>query len=101
MSSEMRTVVGGLLFGLLFSCGCATHRTEPTGDARRFDFSEDTFAYPNELLWEYHYDANGKWTAYKREPRPTYAQHCFVVARCVKQFFEHARFDPRQPVADP
>jgi len=100
MSYEMRTVLGGLLFGLLFSCGCATNRTDQTAQARSFDFSKDTFAYPNELLWEYHYDANGKWTTHKHEPKPTYAQHCFVVARCAKQFFEHARFDSGQPVTN-
>jgi hypothetical protein len=57
-------------------------------------------AYPNELLWEYHYDASGKWTTQARHPKPKYAQHCFVVARTVRQFFENARFDPKQPVAD-
>jgi hypothetical protein len=52
------------------------------------------------LVWEYGYDTNGVWRSHKRVPRPDYTQHCFVVARCAKQFFENARFDPLQPVAE-
>lgn len=62
--------------------------------ARRFDFFHDTFAFPNELVWEYRIDANGQTTTFKNDPPPTYAHHCFVVVRAAKQFFLHARFDP-------
>jgi hypothetical protein len=52
------------------------------------------------LLWEYHYDTAGRWTSHRRQPKPSYWLHCFVVARSARQFFEYARFDPGQPVAD-
>jgi len=52
------------------------------------------------LLWEYHYDTNGTWTTETRHPKPKYAQHCYVVARTARQFFENARFDAEQPRAD-
>jgi hypothetical protein len=87
-----------LCFGLL--AGCATDPKPHAIAPRPFDFAQDTFAYPNELAWEYFYDTNGVWTTRRREPRPTYALHCVVVARSVRQFFDYARFDPKQPVAD-
>jgi len=92
-------------FGLLLVihvliAGCASKPPVELKPARRFDFKRDTFAYPNELLWEYSYDAKGEWTTHRREPKPTYAQHCFVVARSSRQFFENARFDASQPVTD-
>ena len=83
--------------GLLLSlCGCAS---DPFVGPRPFNFKTDTFSYPNDLIWEYHYDANGKWIHNRREPRPDYTQHCFVVARSARQFFENARFDTNQPIA--
>ena len=65
------------------------------GDARRFDFFADTFAYPNELVWEYRLDpSSSRMTFHRREPKPTYSHRCFVVVRAARQFFFHARFDP-------
>src|SRR6478609_5370212 len=65
---------------------------------RSFDFFRDTFAFRNELIWEYLIDEKtGVVTTRKNEPRPTYAHHCFVVARSAKQFFLHAEFNPSQP----
>jgi RNase P protein component len=81
---------------LLLGAGCAS--VPQTGSsARVFSFPEDTFAYANELRWEYAYDEDGNWTHRPRDQRPEYAQHCFVMARSAKQFFLHARFDPGQP----
>ena len=87
-----------LLLGLL--TGCASASRAEKSCSRRFDFSKDTFAYANGLVWEYRYDQNGKWTTRRREPRPSYAQHCFVVSRSACQFFENATFDPGLPKAD-
>src|ERR1041385_8180996 len=65
---------------------------------RSFSFFHDTFAFRNELIWEYLIDEKtGAVTTRKNEPRPTYAHRCFVVVRSAKQFFLHARFDPSQP----
>ena len=83
---------------LLSLCGCACH--QPFIGSRPFNFQTDTFSYANGLVWEYHYDANGKWVHNRREPEPDYHQHCFVVARSARQFFENATFDPSQPAAD-
>src|SRR6266496_536599 len=86
------------LTGLLLA-GCATS-PRSTPDARHFIFERDTFAYANELVWEYRFDAQGKWTHRRHEPKPDYTHHCFVVARSAKQFFQNARFDPALPKAD-
>ncbi|HTV63808.1 MAG TPA: hypothetical protein VMH30_14700 [Verrucomicrobiae bacterium] len=78
---------------------------------RRFDFGRDTFAFANELLWEYRLESgkggdweSGKWKATddagrqkmsfcRREPKPDYAHRCFVLTRAARQFLYHARFD--------
>jgi len=79
-------------------CGCAT-RNQFMG-ARKFDFEKDTFAYSNELVWEYHFDAGGKWVHENREPKLDYSHHCFVVARSARQFFQNATFAPNLPAVD-
>ena len=89
-----------LCLTLALHSGCASYSPRGTVQSRAFDFNKDTLAYPNELLWEYHYAANGKWTTQACRHKPTYALHCFVVARTVRQFFENARFNPNEPVAD-
>jgi hypothetical protein len=82
----------------LVLCGCSTPR--PVSD-RPFLFKHDTFAYANELIWEYHFDpATGEATHHHRKPPPDYTHHCFAVARSAKQFFLHAKFDASQPVAE-
>ena len=67
----------------------------------RFLFERDSFAFPNELVWEYRLDpATGAMTTRRNDPPPTYALRCFVMARSARQFFYHARFATEQPVAD-
>src|SRR4026208_2119748 len=62
---------------------------------RRLDFDRDTFAFANELVWEYHFDeATGATTTRRRVPPPDYALRCFVLVRAVRQFLYHARFEP-------
>jgi len=73
----------------------------PVPSARHFLFERDTFAFPNELVWAYRFDpVTGQATVYRRDPPPTYAHRCFVIARSVRQFFFHARFDPAQAALD-
>jgi hypothetical protein len=93
-SGLMLFVIAALL------AGCSTPNAKLTGPERRFDFAKDTLAYPNELVWEYFFDENGKWTNRRREPAPEYTHHCFVVAHAAKQFFQHAEFAPDQPRSD-
>ena len=98
MANSMGT--SALCLALMVICGCVSY-PQPAGQrSRGFEFDKDTLAYPNELKWEYHYEANGKWTTHTREPKPTYALHCFVVARTVRQFFENCRFDPTARICD-
>ena len=69
--------------------------------SRRFEFSRDTFAFANELVWEYQPDAaTGKMNFFPRDPKPDYAHRCFVLTRAARQFLYHARFDPEQKTAD-
>jgi hypothetical protein len=67
--------------------------------ARRFEFTRDSFAFANELVWEYQMDVTaGKRTLRPRHPKPDYAHRCFALARVARQFFYHARFAADQPV---
>jgi hypothetical protein len=68
---------------------------------RRFEFDRDTFAYANELVWEYQDDALSQKINSRHSDMPrTYTHRCFVMARSARQFFYHARFDAALPVAD-
>jgi hypothetical protein len=67
-----------------------------TKTPRRFEFARDTFAFANELLWEYRPDATGKMIFRPREPKPKYAHRCFVLTRAARQFLYHAHFDAAQ-----
>jgi hypothetical protein len=68
---------------------------------RRFVFERDSFAFANELVWEYHLDpASGKMKFKPRLPKPEYTHHCFVMVRAARQFLYHARFDSQASIAD-
>ena len=102
MSSGKSLPIATLLSLLLalVLCGCAGAR-HPSTFTRPFTFGQDTFAYANELVWEYHFDdATGQVTHSRPLTPPHYTHHCFVVARAARQFFQHARFDPTRPTAD-
>jgi hypothetical protein len=80
---------------------CGASLNAPALPARKFVFDRDTFSFPNELVWSYHFDPKtGRTINRRRKPPPAYAHHCFVVARSVRQFYYHARFDPHLPAAD-
>jgi hypothetical protein len=99
-SAKGFTLLAAFLALVLLS-GCAGSRARNASFARPFVFGEDTFAYRNDLVWIYYRDpATGKFEHKNREPKPDYTHHCFPVARSARQFFQHARFDPTQPVAD-
>lgn len=65
--------------------------------ARDFDLRRDTFVFANETAWQYGVDERGTLHISARETPPTYAHRCFVMSRAVLQFWQFARFDPRQP----
>lgn len=94
-----RLLTAALLLGAVFLTGCTTpHRKVP--GQRTFEFGKDTFAFANELRWEYGYDPSGNWTGKAKEPKPEYTLRCFVLARSALQFFHGATFDSRAPVVD-
>jgi hypothetical protein len=69
--------------------------------APRFQFERDTFAFANELVWEYRLEEGADtMTTFRNDPAPTYAHRCFVMVRSVRQFLYHARFDAALPAAD-
>lgn len=90
----------GLFCVLLLLSACSTTRPTHPANTRPFCFDTDTFAYANELVWDYYYDKDGKWQHRKNEPEPDYTHRCFVVARSARQFFQHARFDASLPAVD-
>jgi hypothetical protein len=94
-----------------FACGIAFCRLKANAGpsmnsatasaTRQFEFDRDTFAFANELVWEYRLDAaSQKMVSRRNVPPPTYAHRCFVLARSARQFLYHARFDAARPVAD-
>jgi hypothetical protein len=69
---------------------------------RTFRFERDTFAFPHELVWQYHFDpVTGAMTTFRSRPPPTYYHRCFVMVRSTRQFFYHARFEPELPPVKP
>lgn len=69
---------------------------------RRFAFPADTFAFNNELEWEYRPNpTTGELEPTPRVPPPTFSLRCFAIARSARQFFENARFAPEEPKATP
>jgi hypothetical protein len=87
-----------VLLAAAFLTGCATPQRQLALD-RPFNFATDSFAFENELVWEYYFDEEGRWTNRRREPAADYTHHCFVVARAARQFFQHAHFEPDLPKA--
>lgn len=88
------------MLGVLFLAGCSTRDLHGVND-RAFVFGRDTFAYRNDLVWEYIFDdATGTTSHRTKEIKPEYTHHCFVVARSARQFFQFARFDPSLPPVD-
>ncbi|HRI14114.1 MAG TPA: hypothetical protein PLX89_14045 [Verrucomicrobiota bacterium] len=58
-------------------------------------------SFANEVLWHYRRDpVTGRQVHQRRVPAPTYTLRCFVLARAVRQFHAHARFDSAAPALD-
>jgi hypothetical protein len=92
----------GLLAALiLLLSGCAPVPVRIAHDSRPFVFAQDTLAFSNQLDWIYRRNpATGKTDYTSVEPEPDYIHRCFVLVRTARQFFLHARFDPRLAQAD-
>lgn len=71
----------------------------PAND-RPFDFARDTFAFVNELEWNYRRNpVTGEVTPDGSNRASVYTKRCFVLARSARQFYQFARFEPGQPPA--
>jgi hypothetical protein len=84
----------------LLAGGCVSTNHPSVRNPRAFDLQQDSFSYANELVWNYHFDGSKSKPVRAHPEAPPYTHHCFVVARAARQFFQFARFDPSQPVAD-
>jgi hypothetical protein len=61
-----------------------------------FRFPTETFAFNNNLYYDYQRDANGAITV-RRRPKgaePDFSRHCYEMARSVVQFYRFAEFRP-------
>ncbi|MGH8457108.1 MAG: hypothetical protein ACRETE_08985 [Stenotrophobium sp.] len=91
---------------LLSAAACATSPvprqvvTAPLD--RAFDFERDSYAFANDLIWQYQVAALGNAGALVAPQAPSdYHHRCFPVVRSARQFLHHARFDPQlAPVDD-
>lgn len=88
-----RRLATALFLGLLLSLSPAR------GEARRFEFPADTFAFSNDTVFVYGTDELGTLTVARRDREPEFTHRCFVLARSTIQFFKFARFDPALPKA--
>jgi len=100
----MRSLPLPRLLGLLsaLALGACQGKTLQTWKAPEhvhsgFDFRSDTFAFPNETVFEYNIPKGPPRP--KREASSDYTLRRFVMTRSARQFFQDARFDPTQPVA--
>jgi hypothetical protein len=83
-----------LCFLLLPSCFLLT-----TGNAKTFQFPQDTFAFSNETYFAYHVDENGQLHISPRQEgeKAAFARECFVLTRSILQFHKFAEFNPVLP----
>ena len=66
--------------------------------AREFDPRRDAFAFPNDTVFNYNVDADGRLHVKGRKTKPAGPTHaCFLFTRSAMQFWKFARFEPRQP----
>jgi hypothetical protein len=80
--------------------GCAIHPIVAPANNRPFNFRTDTFAYPNELEWDYKANFVSPPTASQRPDEHNYTAHCIIMSRTARQFFQFARFDPTRSALD-
>ena len=70
-------------------------------DGPEFNFARDTFAFPNETVFDYHEGVPyaRRSSPGRNQPKP-YTWRCFVMSRSVVQFKKFARFDPQTAPPD-
>ena len=79
----------------LLTYGCVA-TSPPSGPV--FDFNRDTFAYANQLRWQYQVDiASGTLAMSSRDEPARFGQRCPLMVRMVRQFHYGALFAPQFP----
>lgn len=96
MRFKLGFAVVGVALGILRNGAAAA-----TKDGPRFDFARDTFAFANQMFFDYR-GAGGR--ARPSSPGGSrskeYTSRCFVMSRGVVQFWKFARFDSKLPPLD-
>ncbi len=75
-----------------------------TAWSRPFDFQSDTFAFKNQLYYDYKQISDTQVEIFKRRhgKAPDFSRHCFQMCRAVVQFYKFAEFRPDLPkVSEP
>ena len=78
----------------VFGVGCATCERSA---GKQFTIAKDNYAFANQLKWTYEFKEDGSFIAHDVEPKPENPHRCFPIARSVREFFYHARFEPNLP----
>jgi hypothetical protein len=79
---------------------CALAAWSTTGWSKTFDLQTDTFAFENQLYFDYKplSDSQTQILIRRRHGRPPdFSRHCFQMCRAVVQFFQFAEFRPDLP----
>lgn len=84
-------MIRALLFALLILLSPALVQARP------FDLKRDVFAFSNDTVFAYGVDEAGHLHIARREHPVQFSHRCFVLGRGVLQFWQFARFDPKQP----
>jgi len=82
--------LGALLLALGGTLACAS-TPDPVESRRPFAFERDTFAFSNDLYWEYGPDGT---PSSRGGAPPGFGNRCAPMARGARQFHRVARFDP-------
>jgi len=84
---------------LLFACALIV--ASATAWSRPFNFQSDTFAFKNQLYYDYKSISDTEIQIFKRRhgKAPDFSRHCFQMCRAVVQFYKFAEFRPDLPKA--
>ena len=95
LSVRVRLVLSvGFAVFAVFGVGCATCERSA---GRPFTIAKDNYAFANQLKWTYEFKEDGSFIAHDVVPRPENPHRCFPIARSVREFFYHGRFDANLP----
>lgn len=99
---EMKFSIGLALVGIALGCSGTGVAAAAPKDGPAFDFARETFAFPNETVFDYRAGVPYQRLLARGEQRQKrYTSRCFVMSRGVVQFKKFARFDPAlMPLGD-